>query len=547
MNTTGARLLLKCILNQNIKTLFGVPGESYLSILDALNDFPEINWIGARQEGGASFMAAGFAQLTGKTGICFVTRAPGATNASIGIHTAFQGSIPLILFIGQVSLTVKGREAFQELDYKEMFSGMAKWVTEVNEVNRIPEIMARAFNVANSGRPGPVIVSLPEDVISSICNFNPIPRILFPEPSVSRQDLMEIKEKLNNADKPIVIVGGTGWSDEGKKNFKNFVEKNNLPVISSFRRQDIFDNNSKSYVGVSSFGNSKYLNQALEEADLIFAFNALLGDVTTNNYKLWSVPNTHKFLIHSHPEAIELGKVYHSNLPVNSGPNNLAIELNKLGKISDFSSYTNNLRTEHIKSLSVKDQPGFVDMGKIICYLQSILPEDVIFTNGAGNFSIWSNLLYKFGEKARLIAPTSGAMGFGLPSAIAAKLSDPEKTVICFTGDGDFQMNLTELGTAKQYNAFPIILLLNNSSYGTIRMHQEKNYPGRVKATEIINPDYMKLAESYGMKSFQVKRTEEFKNIFEKLLSSKNGGLIELIVDVESITPHKTLKEFKGF
>ena len=547
MKTTGARLLLKCILNQNIKILFGVPGESYLSILDALNDFPEIHWIGARQEGGASFMAAGFAQLTGKTGICFVTRAPGATNASIGIHTAFQGSIPLILFIGQVSSTVKGREAFQELDYKEMFSGMAKWVTEVNDVKRIPEIMARAFNVANSGRPGPVIVSLPEDIISSICNINPIPKIKFSEPSVSSQDLLEIKEKLNTAEKPIVIVGGTGWSEEGKKHFKNFVENNNLPVISSFRRQDIFDNNSLSYVGVSSFGNSKYLNQALEEADLIFAFNTLLGDVATNNYRLWSVPISENFLIHSHSAAIELGKVYYPNLPINSGPNNLALELNKLGKISDFRSYTNKLRDEYINSLSVKDQPGFVDMGKIISYLQSILPEDVIFTNGAGNFSIWSNLLYKFGDKARLIAPTSGAMGFGLPAAIAAKLTDPEKTVICFTGDGDFQMNLTELGTAKQYNAFPIILLLNNSSYGTIRMHQEKNYPGRVKATDIINPDYIKLASSYGMQSFQVKRTEEFKNIFEKILVSKNGGLIELIVDVESITPHKTLKKIRGF
>ena len=544
MKKNGATLLLKSLLNQEIETVFGVPGESYLSVLDALNDFPEISWIGARQEGGAAFMASGYAQLTGKTGICFVTRAPGATNASIGVHTAFQGSIPMILFIGQVSSMVTGREAFQELNYNEMYSGMAKWVTEINNVNRIPEIVSRAFNIANTGRPGPVIVSLPEDIISMPCEMNPSLRIRFPEPSISNFDIDEIRQKLSIAKKPIFIVGGTAWKKDGIRNLKCFIEQNNLPVISAFRRQDIFDNLSLSYAGVLSFGNSEKLNKAVYESDLVFAFNTLLGDVTTSGYKLIQAFKD-KVLIHSNTDPKEISKVYYADLPIHSGPNNLALELKKLGKIGDWNSHTKNLHSEYNESLLVPNQPGNVDMGKIISYLQYKLPEDVIITNGAGNFSTWSNLLFKFGSKARLIAPTSGAMGFGLPAAIASKIAFPNKMVICFSGDGDFQMNISELGTAKQYNAFPIILLLNNSSYGTIRMHQEKIYPGRVMSTDIVNPSYTKIAEAYGMDAYQIKKTKEFKEVFDKVYKSKKGALIELIIDIESITPHKTLQEYK--
>ena len=546
MKKSGANILVECLANQGTKKIFGVPGESYLSVINALIDYSsQIQWIGARQEGGASFMAAAYAQLTGKTGICFVTRAPGATNASIGIHTAFQGSIPMILFIGQVSSNISGREAFQELDYKEMYSGMAKWVYEIQDVDRIPEILSRAFNIANNGRPGPVVISLPEDILSLLSDANPSSKINIIEPSVSEEVVLNIKEKLLKSKKPVFIVGGTCWNREGITQLNSFIENNNFPVISSFRRQDIFNNHSSSYAGVCSFINTPKLNDALNEADLIFAFNTLLGDITTSNYNLWLNQIERRVVIQSHASLLEIGKVYQVDLAINSGPNYLALKLNNLGKIGDWSSHTSLLRSNYIKGLEIKDQPGQVDMGKIINYLQDKLPEDVILTNGAGNFSTWSNLLFKFGKKARLLAPTSGAMGFGLPAAIAAKITNPNRTVICFAGDGDFQMNMAELGTALHYKAFPIILLLNNSSYGTIRMHQEKSYPDRVYGTDIENPDYSMIAKAYGIPSYQVNKTEEFQQCFDKVIKSEKGAIIEIILDIQSISPHKTLNEIK--
>ena len=546
MKKSGANILVECLANQGTKKIFGVPGESYLSVINALIDYSnQIQWIGARQEGGASFMAAAYAQLTGKTGICFVTRAPGATNASIGIHTAFQGSIPMILFIGQVSSNISGREAFQELDYKEMYSGMAKWVYEIQDVDRIPEILSRAFNIANNGRPGPVVISLPEDILSLLSDANPSSKINIIEPSVSEEVVLNIKEKLLKSKKPVFIVGGTCWNREGITQLNSFIENNNFPVISSFRRQDIFNNHSSSYAGVCSFINTPKLNDALNEADLIFAFNTLLGDITTSNYNLWLNQIERRVVIQSHASLLEIGKVYQVDLAINSGPNYLALKLNNLGKIGDWSSHTSLLRSNYIKGLEIKDQPGQVDMGKIINYLQDKLPEDVILTNGAGNFSTWSNLLFKFGKKARLLAPTSGAMGFGLPAAIAAKITNPNRTVICFAGDGDFQMNMAELGTALHYKAFPIILLLNNSSYGTIRMHQEKSYPDRVYGTDIENPDYSMIAKAYGIPSYQVNKTDEFQQCFDKVIKSEKGAIIEIILDIQSISPHKTLNEIK--
>ena len=546
MKKSGANILVECLANQGTKKIFGVPGESYLSVINALIDYSnQIQWIGARQEGGASFMAAAYAQLTGKTGICFVTRAPGATNASIGIHTAFQGSIPMILFIGQVSSNISGREAFQELDYKEMYSGMAKWVYEIQDVDRIPEILSRAFNIANNGRPGPVVISLPEDILSLLSDANPSSKINIIEPSLSEEVVLNIKEKLLKSKKPVFIVGGTCWNREGIAQLNSFIENNNFPVISSFRRQDIFNNHSSSYAGVCSFINTPKLNDALNEADLIFAFNTLLGDITTSNYNLWLNQIERRVVIQSHASLLEIGKVYQVDLAINSGPNYLALKLNNLGKIGDWSSHTSLLRSDYIKGLEIKDQPGQVDMGKIINYLQDKLPEDVILTNGAGNFSTWSNLLFKFGKKARLLAPTSGAMGFGLPAAIAAKITNPNRTVICFAGDGDFQMNMAELGTALHYKAFPIILLLNNSSYGTIRMHQEKSYPDRVYGTDIENPDYSMIAKAYGIPSYQVNKTEEFQQFFDKVIKSEKGAIIEIILDIQSISPHKTLNEIK--
>ena len=542
----GANLLLECVKNQKVNKLFGVPGESYLSILDQLLNFPEMKWIGARQEGGAAFMASAYAQLTGNPGVCFVTRGPGSTNASIGVHTASQGSIPLILFIGQVSSELIGREAFQELDYKLFFNGMAKWVTEINNVNRIPEIIGRAFATALSGRQGPVVVSLPENILSENTQKLSIERVKISEPSISEEAFEKLKIKLSCSKRPLALVGGTGWSRKGIEDFHKFIDKNKIPVISSFRRQDIFDNNSESYVGVAGFGKNQHLRNALNDCDLILAFNSLIGDVVTDGYELFDVPKPKQYLIHVNPSDRELGKVYQPDFPIHCGPNILSNLLSKSKPLGNWQKYTKILRQNHLNTLKVPEQPGNLDMGLVMQCLQESLPNDVIFTNGAGNFSLWSNVHFRFSKNARLLAPTSGAMGFGLPAALVAKLTYPKKTVICFAGDGDIQMNIAELGIAMQYKCFPIIIIINNSSYGTIRMHQEKSFPNRVNATDIINPNFALLSKSYGFSFSKVEKTKDFDFALKTALNKKNGAIIELVVSIESITPSKTLSSIKN-
>jgi len=543
---TGGEVLVECLKAQGVTRAFGVPGESYLAVLDALHDVPEIQLIGNRNEGGAAFMAAAHGQLTGQVGICFVTRGPGATNASIGVHTAMQGSTPMILFVGQVGTDMKGREAFQEVDYKAYFGTMVKWVAEIDSVDRIPEIMARAFATALSGRPGPVVIALPEDMLTSMTKVAAGPRVMIPEAAPSIAALDGIRDALRTAKRPLVLVGGGGWNATGRAAFKRFVERNHLPVAAAFRFQDILDNHSPSYIGDAGLGKSAAMQKAIREADVIFAANIRFGENTTDGYSLFDVPDMAAKLLHSHISSDELNKVYTADLPVHAGPNELFAALSDMQLDTPWAENTLQARADFATSILIPPQPGGVDMGAIIRHLQGTLPEDAILTNGAGNFAIWHNKYFLYGENARLLAPQSGAMGYGVPAAIAAKAECPDRTVVCFAGDGDFQMNCQELGTAMQHDIAPIILLVNNGTYGTIRMHQERNYPARVTFTDIKNPDFVALAKAYNFHAEKITDTADFAAAFDRAKQSKTGALLELIVSPESLTPHQTLSQIRA-
>lgn len=543
---TGGQLLVECLKAQGVTRAFGVPGESYLAILDALHDTPEIELIGNRNEGGAAYMAAAHGQLTGQPGICFVTRGPGATNASIGVHTAMQGSTPMILFVGQVGTNMKGREAFQEIDYKAYFGTVAKWVTEIDEAERIPEIIARAFATSLSGRPGPVVIALPENMLTSLTSASAGPKVTVPEASASASAVARIKEVLASAKRPLVIVGGSGWNDNGRAAFRKFVEANHLLVACAFRFQDILDNNSPCYIGDAGLGKSPAMLKALNEADVIFAANIRFGENTTDGFALFDVPNMKATLIHSHNSDNELNKIYMADLPVHAGPNELFAALSDVKVDASWVENTNSARADFISSIEIPAQPGGVDMGDIIRYFQKELPEDVILTNGAGNFAIWHNKFFLYGDKARLLGPQSGAMGYGLPAAIAAKAEFPDRMVVCITGDGDFQMNCQELGAAMQHGIAPIVLIVNNGTYGTIRMHQEQNYPERVTFTDIKNPNFVALAKAYGFHAEKVTKTEQFADAFSRAKQSKTGAVLELVVSAESLTPRATLSDFRA-
>ena len=543
---TGGQLLVECLQVQGVTRAFGVPGESYLAVLDALHDVPEIQLIGNRNEGGAAFMAAAHGQLTGQPGICLVTRGPGATNASIGVHTAMQGSTPMILFVGQVGTDMKGREAFQEIDYRAYFGTLAKWVAEIDDVERIPEILSRAFATAMSGRPGPVVIALPENVLTDTTVANAGPKVVVPEASAGASAVAGVERLLSGAKCPLVIVGGGGWNDAGKAAFRRFVETNKLPVAAAFRFQDILDNTSECYIGDAGLGKSPAMLKAIREADVIFAANIRFGENTTDGYELFNVPDMAATLIHCHNSDDELNKNYTADLPIHAGPNEMFAALSEVQVATPWVDNTQAARAAFLETIKVPPQPGGVDMGEIVRFLQADLPEDAILTNGAGNFAIWHNKFFLYGEKARLLGPQSGAMGYGLPAAIAAKAEHPDRTVVCIAGDGDFQMNSQELGSAMQHGIAPIVLIVNNGTYGTIRMHQERTYPERVTFTDIKNPDFVALAKSYDFHAERVTDTTQFADAFARAKQSKTGAVLELVVSAESLTPRATLSDLRA-
>ncbi len=546
---TGAQLLVDCLLEQGVSMAFGVPGESYLAVLDALYDVADrIRLVPNRHEGGAAFMAEAWSKLTGRTGIVFVTRGPGAANAAIGVHTAMQNATPMILFVGQVGTEATGRDAFQEIDYRAAFGPLSKWATEISHADRIPETIARAFSVAGSGRPGPVVVALPEDVLTASTGVGPGPAVRIPRPAPGAGAPAEVARILAEARAPLLIAGGGGWTTAGRAALRRFAEANHLPVLADFRCQELLDNDSPSYVGDAGLGKSPAVRDLILGADVLLVLGSDLGEITTDGYSLLACPTPAQRLIHVHPGADTLNKVFTADLPLQCHPEDLVLALAEIAPVGApvWAPLTAAARAGWIANLAAPPQPGALDMGAVMAHLQEVLPEGAILSNGAGNFAIWLNRHFRFRGGARLLAPQSGAMGYGLPAAIAAKLAAPDACVVCLAGDGDFQMTASELGCALQTGACPIVLIVNNGSYGTIRMHQERTYPGRVSFTDIVNPDFVALARAYGFHGERVTRSADFPAAYARARASPSGAVLDLAIDLESLTPRQTLSDMRA-
>ena len=538
----AANLLVECLINQGVDKIYGVPGESYLSVLDALYDFNnKINFISTRHESAASFMAEAYGKLTGEVGICFVTRGPGATNASIGVHTAMQNSSPMILFIGQIGRDMTEREAFQEIDYKAYFGSISKWVVQVNNADRLPEIIGRAFSMALSGRPGPVVVSLPEDMLRDLTSAVAINKIQKTCAEISVTQVNLIKDELEKSKKPLIICGGGGWSDIGRDYLKRFAESVNIPVICGFRNQDLMDTNSFAYVGDASFGKPQYIKDLIKNSDLILAINIRFGEVITDAWSLFDFPHPKQKIIHTHVSEAEINKVYHCELGVVASPDSVVQGLYEARVSRNPSSSLRRNREDFVESRKIVDTQGTLNVAKICNYLNIHSDKDAIFTNGAGNFAVWSGKYLNYSKEHRLLAPQAGAMGAGVPAALAAKSIYPNRQVICFAGDGDFQMSASELGTAMQEGLNPIILIHNNGSYGTIRMHQEMRYPKRVSGTNLKNPNFKCIAEAYNFGYSKITNLSEFKVAFEKAKTIDVGFIIEMLADIKDISPGKII------
>ena len=543
----GGQAVVQTLLSLGARSGFGVPGESYLAVLDAFYDAPGFRFIGCRNEGGAAFMAEAWAKLTGEVGLCFVTRGPGATNASIGVHTAMQASTPMLLFVGQVGLEHQGREAFQELDYRQVFGPIAKYATEITDVSRTPEIVCRAWSMAISGRPGPVVVALPEDVLTQSADIEiPTVPILAPKSAVVAADLEQLAARLQSAQRPVILVGGGRWDAQDRSALLACAHKLNVPVVTGFRYHDLFDNTDPLFVGEAGVGMTANTKRVLTEADVVLAVNLRFGEMTTDAFTLFGANRGEQWIAQSHRSGDEFHKYVTPNLSMISDPapllDGLKARLEVAGMHQDL-AWAKSARAGFKATQTATAQPSPVDMGVVTSAVQTLLPADAIVTNGAGNFAIWPNKFLQFSEHQRLLAPQSGAMGYGLPAAIAAKVEYPERCVLCFAGDGDFQMNCQELGAALQAQARPIVLIVNNGSYGTIRMHQERHFPRRVSGTEIINPDFAALARAYGFHGERVERTEEFADAFSRALASPTGAVLDLNVASEAITPGMTIKE----
>ncbi|MBL6772420.1 MAG: thiamine pyrophosphate-binding protein [Alphaproteobacteria bacterium] len=552
---SGGEILVRSLINLGARTSFGVPGESYLPVLDTLHDTAgQLDFVLCRNEGGAAYMAAAYGKLTATPGLCWVTRGPGATNASIGLHTAMQDSAPMILFVGQVGTDMRGREAFQELDYRAVYGSMVKWATEIDSADRIPEIVSRAWKTATTGRPGPVVVALPEDVLSGQSAALPLSGpIAVEEAAPGAGALDALRGHLEQAERPLIMLGGVNWQEPSQRAMEAFAEANGIPVVTAFRYQDCFDNFSPVFCGEAGVGMPAHVQRLIREADTILAVNLRFGEMTTHAYTLLEVPEPRQRLIHVHPEPGELGKVYAPELAIQAGPNAFAQALSALGSV-DRSAATADAaaqwlakgRADYAAFFAPPAQPSPVDMAAVMAFLRERLPEDVVLTNGAGNFTVWPNKFFRFGPRARLLAPQSGAMGYGLPAAIAAKVANPGRCVVCFAGDGDFQMNCQELATARQAGAQPIILVLNNGIYGTIRAHQETHFPGRVSHTDMVSPDFAALARAYGFHGERVETTDGFQAAFERAMASETGAVLDLVIAAEAITPGKTLSQIRA-
>ncbi|MBN8952207.1 thiamine pyrophosphate-binding protein [Rhizobium sp. 60-20] len=545
MKRTGGQLIVEALKANGVKRISCVPGESFLAVLDALHD-SDIKVLVCRQEGGAAMMADTWGQLTGEPGICMVTRGPGATNASAGLHIARQDSMPMILFIGQVQRDAREREAFQEVEFRRAFTEFAKWVGEIDDAARIPEFVTRAFAVATSGRPGPVVLTLPEDMLRDEVEA---PEALPYVPVAAhpgRNQLADLHQRLVAAERPMVILGGTRWSEEAVAGIRQFAERFKLPVGCSFRRQMLFDHLHPNYAGDVGIGINPALAKEIKEADLLVLLGGRLSEMPSSGYTLVDIPYPQQKLVHIHPDPSELGRVYRPDLAICASPADFVAALADLEAPNEtrWAERTERMHAAYLAwSTTPEKSPGAVHMGRIMDWIEANTADDAIFTNGAGNYATWLHRFHRFRRFNTQSAPTSGSMGYGLPAAVAAKQLFPEREVICFAGDGCFMMHGQEFATAVQYGLPLIALVINNGMYGTIRMHQEREYPGRVSATALDNPDFAALARAYGGHGETVKATEEFGPAFERARASGKPAIIEIALDPEAITPSRTLTE----
>ena len=559
----AGHLLVECLIAQGVKQVFGVPGESYLAVLDGFHRYADqIQFIINRQEGGAAFMAEAHGKLTGRPGVCFVTRGPGATNASIGVHTAFQDSSPMVLFVGDVASDTRDREAFQEVDYSSFFGpstkGMAKRVERIDDAQRIPEYVARAFATAMNGRPGPVVLVLPEDMLTQPVkahpvtglNAQPLPRLAPVDAWSDPGALRRLRELLLQAQRPFVIAGGSGWTVQAAQALQRFADNWCLPVGNAFRFQDTFDNHHPLYAGDVGIGINPRLAERIRSSDLIIAIGPRLGEMTSGGYTLFEVPRPRQTLVHIHASAEELHRVYHADLAINASMSAAARSLEVLSAPTTlpWTAWSEGCHADYLANLVPQPLPGEIDMPAVVACLQKHLPADAVLTNGAGNFASWMHRFYRHhglakGYKTQL-APTNGAMGYGVPAGIAAAITTG-RTVLTMTGDGDFLMTGQELATAVQYGAKTIIVLLNNGMFGTIRMHQEREYPTHVAGTGLRNPDFVALALAYGYAAQRITRTDEFEPALLAALARPQGSLIEVVLDPEVISTRGTLSAIR--
>ena len=546
---TGGQLLIDALKVHGVDLVFGVPGESYLAALDAFHGASEkMRFVICRQEGGAAYMADAYGKLTGRPGVCFVTRGPGATNASLGIHTAYQDSTPVVLFVGQVGNDFVEREAFQEIDYRRMYGPMAKWVAQIDRADRVPEYVSRAFHTATSGRPGPVVLALPEDMQTETAAVADTGRYQRVAANPGEADLQKLRGMLARAKRPFVLLGGSDWNAQACADIRAFAEANDLPVGTAFRRQDLYDNRLPNYVGDVGIGINPKLAERVKTSDLLIAVGARMDEMTTSGYSLVEAPRPKQPFVHVHPGAEILGRVYQADLLIHSGMPEFARAARKLAPVEPrpWKEATKTARAEYEGWVQPEPAPGALHPGEVMAFLRRRLPPDTIVTNGAGNFAGWVHRYYQFGGFRTSLGPTSGSMGYGVPSAVAAKLVHPDRPVVSVNGDGDFMMNGQELATAAQYGLKIVFLVVNNGMYGTIRMHQEREYPGRVSGTELRNPDFAALARAYGLHGDTVEKTADFEPAFERAWDAKTASVIEMRIDPEAITTRTTLSAIRA-
>jgi acetolactate synthase-1/2/3 large subunit len=546
---TGGQILVANLLAQGADLAFCVPGESYLPVLDALYDVRDrLRLIVCRQEGGAAYMAEAYGKLTGRPGIALVTRGPGASNAAVGIHTAVQDSSPMIVFVGQVGSDFADREAFQEIDYRRMYGSSVKWVAQIDRADRIPEYVARAYRVAQSGRPGPVVLALPEDMLVASAAVDDAARVeatvLHPAPEA----IAALRARLERARRPLVLVGGSGWSERACADLARFTAANDLPVACAFRNQDLIDNRDERYGGEVGIGPNPKLAARVRDADVLLVIGERLGEIVTSGYTLLSVPNPAQALVHVHPGADELGRVYQPALAIAASLPAACAALAEMPPIAApaWAGSAAEAHADYLAWQSPRPMPGVLDLWQAVAFLRERLPEDAILVNGAGNYATWLHRLYRYPRYRTQLAPYSGSMGYGVPAAVAAKAVCPERVVVSWNGDGCFLMNGQELATAVQYGLNIIFVVIDNGMYGTIRMHQEKHYPARVYGTDLVNPDFAALARAYGVHGECVTRTAEFAPAFERALAHDGPSLLHLRIDPQAITMNATIDQLRG-